>query len=63
MIQPMQRNFTIKVGDKIPSAAVSIVKHDGEAYKNETVDSAEYLANKTVVIAGYPGAFTGTCML
>ena len=42
---------------------MSVVRHDGEGWKNEIVDSSEYLANKTVVLVGFPGAFTGTCML
>ena len=63
MLPFMQRNFAVKVGDKIPSALVSMVKHDGEGWKNEIVDTNDYLANKTVVVVGYVGAFTGTCML
>ena len=62
MLPFMQRNFTVKVGDAVPSAAVSVVKHDGEAWKNEIVDTTDYFANKTVVVVGYPGAFTPTCM-
>ena len=57
-----QRRFGVEVGKKLPSAAVSVVRHDGEGWKNEIVDTSEYLANKTVVLVGYPGAFTPTCM-
>ena len=62
LLPSMQRNFAVKVGDKLPSALVSIVKHDGEEWKNEFVDTNDYLANKTVVLVGYPGTFTPTCM-
>ena len=62
MMPLSQRAFAIDVGSKLPSALVSVVKHDGEGWKNEIVDTNEYLANKTVVIVGYPGAFTPTCM-
>ena len=63
MLMPFaQRAFAIDVGSKLPSALVSVVKHDGEGWKNEIVDTNEYLANKTVVVVGYPGAFTPTCM-
>ena len=57
----MQRNFAIKVGDKIPSAAVSVVRHNGESWASEIVDTNEYFANKTIVLVGFPGSFTGTC--
>ena len=55
---------TIKVGDSFPSVKVGLIKHDGgkEGYKNSTVDTAEYFANKKVVIVAIPGAFTPTCM-
>ena len=58
------RSFaTIAAGDKIPSAVVSVVKHDGEnGFQSEIVDAAEYLQGKKVVIVSYPGAFTPTCM-
>lgn len=60
----MMRSFaTVVSGDKIPSAVVSVVKHDGEnGFQSEIVDAAEYLQGKRVVIVGYPGAFTPTCM-
>ena len=62
MMNLAQRRFGVEVGKKLPSAAVSVVRHDGEGWKNEIVDTSEYLANKTVVVVGYPGAFTPTCM-
>ena len=63
MLMPFsQRTFGVTVGQKLPGAAVSVVKHDGTSWKNEIVDTSEYLANKTVVVVGYPGAFTPTCM-
>ena len=60
----MMRSFaTIAAGDKIPSAVVSVVRHDGSnGFQSEIVDTAEYLQGKKVVIVGYPGAFTPTCM-
>jgi alkyl hydroperoxide reductase 1 len=58
-----QRNFGIKVGDAIPSANVSIVKSDANGeFSSEIVDTSEYFALKNVVLVGYPGAFTPTCM-
>ena len=60
----LQRSFaTIAAGDKMPSALVSVVKHDGDkGFQSEIVDVADYVQNKKVVIVGYPGAFTPTCM-
>ena len=53
----------IKSGDKFPPAVVAIVKfEDHNGFTNEIVDINEYLENKNVVIVGYPGAFTPTCM-
>ncbi len=53
----------VKVGDKFPSAIVAVVKFDPETgFTNEVVDINEYLENKNVVLVGYPGAFTPTCM-
>ena len=64
MMTPMaQRNFGIKVGDAIPSANVSVVKADADGeWSSEIVDTSEYFALKNVVLVGYPGAFTPTCM-
>jgi len=58
------RSFAaITAGDRFPSAVVSIVKHDGKnGFSSEIVDAAEYLQGRKVVIVGYPGAFTPTCM-
>ena len=59
----VQRNFGIKVGDAIPSAKVSVVKSDANGeFSNEIVDTSEYFASKNIVLVGYPGAFTPTCM-
>ena len=58
-----KRSFGIKVGDAIPSANVSIVKADANGeFSSEIVDTSEYFALKNVVLVGYPGAFTPTCM-
>ena len=56
------RSMSIKVGDKIPSAHVSVVKFGDSGFTSEIVDTAKYLENKKVVIVAYPGAFTPTCM-
>lgn len=53
---------TVKVGDKLPSALVAVVKYGPEGFKSETVDTSKYFENKHVVLVGYPGAFTPTCM-
>ena len=59
----MRMFSTIKVGDTFPSCKVGLVKHEGkEGYKNSTVDTAEYFANKKIVLVAIPGAFTPTCM-
>ena len=52
----------VKVGDSVPSAAVGIVTADAEgAFSHSVVDTAEYFANRKVVLVGFPGPFTGTC--
>ena len=38
------------------------MSHNGEKFQNDIVDVADYLKGKKVVIVGYPGAFTPTCM-
>ena len=64
-MQPIgARSFAaIAAGDKLPSAIASVVRHDGaNGFSSEIVDIAEYIQGKKVVIVGYPGAFTPTCM-
>ena len=46
----------IKIGDKIPSAAVTVAGAEHQA-----VDVAELFAGKKVVLFALPGAFTPTC--
>ena len=53
---------TIKVGDNVPSALVSIVRYGEQGFKSEIVDTNKYFENKHIVLVGYPGAFTPTCM-
>ena len=66
MLSPLtMRSFaTIKVGDSFPSCKVGLVKHGGGngGYENSHIDTAEYLANKKVVLVAIPGAFTPVCM-
>ena len=51
------------MGDKFPSAVVSLVRfEDQEGFTNEIIDTNDYFANKNIVLIGYPGAFTPTCM-
>ena len=47
----------IQVGDKIPSATLSLFGENGP----ENVDAAELFAGKKVVLFALPGAFTPTC--
>lgn len=54
--------MSIKVGDKIPSANVAIVKYGANGFQSEVVDTAKYFENKHIVLVNYPGAFTPTCM-
>ena len=68
-MQPMNRmaimrSFaTVSNGDAVPSALASVVSHNGEnGFQSEIVDIAEYVQGRKVVIVGYPGAFTPTCM-
>ena len=56
------RAMSIKDGDKIPSAHVSVVKYSDSGFTSEVVDTVKYLENKKVVLVAYPGAFTPTCM-
>ena len=54
----------VKVGDTIPAAKVSVVKFDQATggFVAQQVETQEYFKNKNVVLVGYPGAFTPTCM-
>ena len=68
-MQPMNRmavmrSFaTVSAGDAMPSALASVVSHNGDnGFQSEIVDIAEYVKGRKVVIVGYPGAFTPTCM-
>ena len=57
-----RRNFaTIKVGDKFPAVTVALVRHDGQSFKTESIETDKYFHNKQIVLVGYPGAFTPTC--
>ena len=48
---------------KLPRALATVVKYEaGSGFKQETVDVREYCSNKNVVLVGYPGCFTPTCM-
>ncbi|MCW8886513.1 MAG: peroxiredoxin [Motiliproteus sp.] len=47
----------IKVGDRIPSAAITQVNDSGQ----DMVTSDQFFAGKKVVLFSVPGAFTPTC--
>ena len=49
--------MTIKVGERLPNAALRLVTPDGP----KPVATEDYFAGKTVVLFGLPGAFTPTC--
>ena len=49
--------MAIQVGDKVPAATLGRMGKDGA----ETVDLADELRGRKVVLFGLPGAFTGTC--
>eukprot|EP00356_Strombidium_inclinatum_P016729 CAMPEP_0170505730 /NCGR_PEP_ID=MMETSP0208-20121228/52052_1 /TAXON_ID=197538 /ORGANISM="Strombidium inclinatum, Strain S3" /LENGTH=175 /DNA_ID=CAMNT_0010786797 /DNA_START=37 /DNA_END=561 /DNA_ORIENTATION=+ len=52
----------ISITDPIPSALVSIVSHGPNGFENSIVDFSEYIEKKNIVLVGYPGCFTPTCM-
>lgn len=47
----------IKVGDKIPSAKITVIDSEGQ----NSVAASHYFAEKKVVLFAVPGAFTPTC--
>ena len=49
--------MSIRVGDRLPAASFVKMGRDGP----ETVDFAEYVKGRRVVVFGLPGAFTGPC--
>ena len=49
--------MTIKVGDKLPSLALTTATAEGP----KAIDTAEFFAGKKVVLLALPGAFTPTC--
>lgn len=49
--------MAIKIGDKVPAATLAYMGANGA----ETVDLAQTLKGRKVVMFGLPGAFTGTC--
>ncbi|MDB5523560.1 MAG: peroxiredoxin [Rhizobium sp.] len=51
--------MTIAIGDKIPAATLKEKTADGV----NDINTNEFLAGKTVVLFGVPGAFTPTCSL
>ena len=62
MMQFSSRAFAVQVGDSVPSVEVPIVRFKDGAFAHEKFNLAEYCKNKHVVVVGYPGAFTPTCM-
>ena len=62
MLSIRQFSAAIQEGDQLPSAITGVVSFADGGFSNENVDIAEYVKNKKVVIVGYPGAFTPTCM-
>ena len=49
--------MTLQAGDKIPDVTLTVVDEAGP----KPVASAEFFADKTVVLFAVPGAFTPTC--
>src|SRR6516164_6250805 len=49
--------MAIKIGDKVPSGSLGIMKADGPG----SISTDELFKGKTVVLFSVPGAFTPTC--
>ena len=49
--------MAIKIGDKVPSGSLGIMKADGPG----SISTNELFEGKTVVLFSVPGAFTPTC--
>lgn len=49
--------MTIKTGDRIPEATLSLMTDDGI----QTISTTEYFNDRCVVLFSVPGAFTPTC--
>ncbi len=49
--------MTLRTGDSVPSATLTLVGNNGPA----AISTEEFFNNKTVVLFGVPGAFTPTC--
>ena len=49
--------MTIKAGDRIPDATLSVMTSDGPS----PLSTSEYFAGKRIVLFSVPGAFTPTC--
>ncbi|WP_274425061.1 peroxiredoxin [Chelativorans sp. YIM 93263] len=49
--------MTIAVGDRLPDVTIKRVASDGA----EDINTAEFFADRKVVLIGVPGAFTPTC--
>ncbi len=49
--------MSIKVGDRLPNASVSIMTEDGE----KQINTDDIFAGKKVVLFALPGAYTPTC--
>merc|ERR1712147_247107 len=62
MLSQMNRMFSVKVGDKMPSITVPIIRYGADGFKSEKFDAADYFKGRHIVLVGYPGAFTPTCM-
>lgn len=47
----------IQVGDKIPSATITVIDQEGQ----NNVSASDYFAGKKAILFGLPGAFTPAC--